>query len=754
MPAEPRNEEGGKEETEKDEGSAEDEDEDVKDSEEEKSEEDGTDEDEEGTSEEDDDEDDEGSEEEESEEDGTDEEEEGTSEEEEDDDEGNQEVKSEEDEDDAHKAHDEFAAVAAGAALAAGAGAGREGGMSSPRSQRVRRSSSIELNAVDGDLKNALADAMHHAQWEKAAEKQRKMEDVFGRVFDQLDADQGGTLDVDGELLSTMQKLGLEDILLKDLRIAMEQVVQRQHDRVERVGMFQKRLCWDYMFKEEFIKVMLIMSAPEAINKHKEAEDTLFEIFQEFDEDRSGTIDCNELGLAMEKMGRSMTEDQIENLIVQIDSEGTGAINFVDFASIFGIKATPIDYQAAHRADLLAQLAEARATFKTFDFDHSESIDIHELKAIMLAMGRKLSGEQLQKMMNTVDLDGSGEIDFQEFCALLGIQWDEQFVLDLKEIDEFSASNAPKDKKKKKKEENVFRKEENREVGNADHCAPCGMTVTVDPSRYKFLKYSPNGAFLAICCANATVQIYQVKSNGKTSRMCLLREHTHAILCMDWSPLSDRIVSVGADRMLHMWHVKKEICVQSVKAHSSYVRCVSWARDGSMIATGSSDKTVKLWSPVTLQQTKLMLGHSNWVRSVRFREDSKRLVSAGDDNYLIVWTVPEGQVLQRITNLKSPISDCCLLSRAGYVLPPLVIGCLNGDVSIYHPDVGLAGFMHYTIVGIENMYPSPEGMLQYIIFEIGRNRQRLKTVPVHGDSFDYESHTDKMVSCRSAPQLP
>eukprot|EP00960_Hanusia_phi_P065411 766085-Hanusia_phi.AAC.2 len=51
-----------------------------------------------------------------------------------------------------------------------------------------------------------------------------------------------------------MNKLGL-DVLLKDLRIAMEKVIQRKHDRVEKAAMFQKRLCWDYMFKEEFIKV-------------------------------------------------------------------------------------------------------------------------------------------------------------------------------------------------------------------------------------------------------------------------------------------------------------------------------------------------------------------------------------------------------------------------------------------------------------------------------------------------------------------
>ena len=108
---------------------------------------------------------------------------------------------------------------------------------------------------VDPNLKNALIEVFQSASKKNAQEKQRQAEATFGNVFDVLDADSGGTLEVDGELLQTMQKLGLE-IILKDLRIGMEKVVQRKHDRVERVGMFQKRLVWDHLFKEEFIKAL------------------------------------------------------------------------------------------------------------------------------------------------------------------------------------------------------------------------------------------------------------------------------------------------------------------------------------------------------------------------------------------------------------------------------------------------------------------------------------------------------------------
>jgi len=33
------------------------------------------------------------------------------------------------------------------------------------------------------------------------------------------------------------------------------QVIQRKHDSIQKANMFQKRLVWDCMYKEEFIKV-------------------------------------------------------------------------------------------------------------------------------------------------------------------------------------------------------------------------------------------------------------------------------------------------------------------------------------------------------------------------------------------------------------------------------------------------------------------------------------------------------------------
>jgi len=524
----------------------------------------------------------------------------------------------------------------------------------------------------------------------------------------------------------------------------MEKVIQRKHDSVQKANLFQKRLVWDCMYKEEFIKVMLLLSEPHELDRAKQIEKEIFKVFMEFDADKSGSIDAVELGQAMEKMGTPKSQQEIQDLIMQVDQEGTGEINFVAFAELFGIKAQQIDYAEAGRAEQLNQLSEARAAFKAFDLDKSDSIDVTELGAIMKTMGKNLTDRQLRKMMASVDEDGSGEIDFPEFCVLIGIKWEERFLMDVKEID----AHARKKEKSGKNRGSISQEESTGVVrATADDMAPEGAIVQQDSTGALAVSYSPNGQMVAICCRDDTVKIYELVKGTKARRMCSLRAHTHYVMHVAWSPDSDRVVSVGADKMLYLWHVKSGQSLQSTKAHSAYIRCVDWASNGTLFATGSSDKTVKLWSPITLEQKKLLLGHSNWVRWVKFTFDSKRLISGGDDSFMIIWSIPEGQILQRITGIRKTISAACFLNAPSYAIPPIVTGQLNGEASIWLPDSGLHGFMHFTLVGLDFLPAGPEGTTRYVLLEVGRNRHSLRTESREGQELDWSGDTDKMVSC-------
>ncbi|XP_052766857.1 calmodulin-beta-like, partial [Mya arenaria] len=65
------------------------------------------------------------------------------------------------------------------------------------------------------------------------------------------------------------------------------------------------------------------------------------------------------------------------------------------------------------------QTGEFREAFNLFDKDGDGTIDTKELGNAMKAMGQSPTEEELRDMIAEVDADGSGSIDFNEFCAMM-----------------------------------------------------------------------------------------------------------------------------------------------------------------------------------------------------------------------------------------------------------------------------------------------------------------------------------------------
>jgi calmodulin len=68
------------------------------------------------------------------------------------------------------------------------------------------------------------------------------------------------------------------------------------------------------------------------------------------------------------------------------------------------------------------QILEFKEAFKLFDKDGGGSIDVEELGDAMRALGSDPDPEELQQMVDEVDEDGSGEIEFDEFLLLMSKQ--------------------------------------------------------------------------------------------------------------------------------------------------------------------------------------------------------------------------------------------------------------------------------------------------------------------------------------------
>jgi len=65
------------------------------------------------------------------------------------------------------------------------------------------------------------------------------------------------------------------------------------------------------------------------------------------------------------------------------------------------------------------QIADLKAAFNSLDKQGKGHISTGDLGTIMKNLGVELTDEELQEMIQSIDQDGNGEIDFEEFLELM-----------------------------------------------------------------------------------------------------------------------------------------------------------------------------------------------------------------------------------------------------------------------------------------------------------------------------------------------
>ncbi|XP_059535000.1 centrin-2 [Myotis daubentonii] len=65
------------------------------------------------------------------------------------------------------------------------------------------------------------------------------------------------------------------------------------------------------------------------------------------------------------------------------------------------------------------QIQELRQAFDLFDTDSTGTIDVRELKVVLRAMGFEPKKEEIMKMINQVDPEGTGKMNFNDFLTLM-----------------------------------------------------------------------------------------------------------------------------------------------------------------------------------------------------------------------------------------------------------------------------------------------------------------------------------------------
>ena len=139
--------------------------------------------------------------------------------------------------------------------------------------------------------------------------------------------------------------------------------------------------------------------------------------FKVFDDDDDGAIDKRELGNILRSFGQAPTEQEIEELLKGLDGDGTQMLEFDEFIRLMQ-KSNRIKSMVRKKLTT-DQVNILKEEFMKFDHDGSCAIDKKELSNVMKSLGQDLSDEELQKLLNESDLDGTNVLEFSEFVDLL-----------------------------------------------------------------------------------------------------------------------------------------------------------------------------------------------------------------------------------------------------------------------------------------------------------------------------------------------
>ncbi|XP_059291188.1 calmodulin-2-like [Lycium ferocissimum] len=146
-------------------------------------------------------------------------------------------------------------------------------------------------------------------------------------------------------------------------------------------------------------------------NDSVKAEDQLVE-FKEaislFDKDGDGCITVEELETVIRSLGQNPTEEELCHMISEVDADENGTMEFTEFLNLISKKMKENDSEE-----------ELKEAFKVFDNDQNGYISANDLRHVMINLGEKLTDEEADQMIREADLDGDGQVNFDDFVKMM-----------------------------------------------------------------------------------------------------------------------------------------------------------------------------------------------------------------------------------------------------------------------------------------------------------------------------------------------
>ena len=127
--------------------------------------------------------------------------------------------------------------------------------------------------------------------------------------------------------------------------------------------------------------------------------------------DEEGAIPVDQVGSILSMMGMKVKPSALREIIEDIDEDGSGLLEFAEFCQLAAKFLVEEDEEALKK--------ELKEAFRIYDKEQLGYISIETLKEILRELDNKLTEDDLDGIIEEVDEDGSGTMDFDEFQEMM-----------------------------------------------------------------------------------------------------------------------------------------------------------------------------------------------------------------------------------------------------------------------------------------------------------------------------------------------
>merc|ERR1712158_190644 len=134
--------------------------------------------------------------------------------------------------------------------------------------------------------------------------------------------------------------------------------------------------------------------------------------FDLFDSKKQEFLSADDLDEILRAMGFRPSKEELQDILEEIDEDGSGEIEFSEFCQLCA-------KFLVEEPDEDTMKAELKEAFRIYVKHADGFITTDQLREIISELDARLTKEDLDGIIEEIDEDGSGTMDFDEFCAMM-----------------------------------------------------------------------------------------------------------------------------------------------------------------------------------------------------------------------------------------------------------------------------------------------------------------------------------------------